>query len=259
MRTKIFNILSGCFFSVVCTVGQAAVVIPIEAPQKAFLASKDPTMVMFMESEKPADVTLIYIPGGDGRLGFKEGTVDPRGAFAVGIFKSLTRSGFNVVIVDDPRGIDFKIGYSGDDRIDRIESVIKYYHSKLKTPLILFGHSHGSNAVMRFLNRSTEHHSLIAGIVLSSSRIGINVEPEMKLPILFMHHIADACPNTTYQNEVNHFEQLKARKFNVSFVTIEGGEAQSGPACESGYHMYFKSYDKVIEAFQKFLPVVLSR
>lgn len=231
----------------------AAEVIPIDAPAKAFLASKDPTMAMFMEAEKPATATLIFIPGGDGRLGFKQGTVEPRGAFAVGIFKPLNRSAFNVVIVDDPVGVDFKIGYSGDDRIDRIDSVVRYYHAKLKTPLFLFGHSHGSNAVMRYLNRSPESLQLVSGVVLSSSRVGINVEPDIKLPILFMHHIEDGCQNTSYQAEEKHFEQLKARNFNVKFVSINGGEPQSGNPCEAGAHMYYKAYDKVVEALQGFM------
>jgi pimeloyl-ACP methyl ester carboxylesterase len=149
-----------------CNAAYAAVITPIEAPGK-----DKPTLTLLMEAEKPATATVLFIPGGDGRTGLQQGITEPRGPFFVGILKPLTRSSFNVVLVDDPDGIDFKTGYSPDRRLDRIESVLKYYQSKLKTPMILFGHSHGSNAVMRFVNRSADNDKLIAGIVLSSSRV----------------------------------------------------------------------------------------
>jgi len=68
-----------------------------------------------------------------------------------------------------------------------------------------------------------------------------------------MNHVADGCENTPYSAEVSHFEQLKARKLNVAFASIDGGQ-DGAPPCEAGHHMYFKSYEKVVDALQNFLP-----
>lgn len=247
MQMKYLKAVAACL-ALVCNASYAGVIIPVEAPGKS-----EPTLTLLMEAGKPATATVLFIPGGDGRTNLKKGITEPSGPFFVGILKPLTRSTFNVVLVDDPDGINFQTGYSPDGRLDRIESVLKYYHSKLKTPIILFGHSHGSPAVMRLVNRSAEIDPLISGIVLSSSRVGTRIERDVGFPILFMNHIADGCENTPYSAEVKHFEQLKERKLNVTFATIDGGQDAS-PPCEAGHHMYYKSYEKVVDAMQKFLP-----
>jgi hypothetical protein len=69
---------------------------------------------------------------------------DSRNPWFNGIFGPLFKSTINVVVVSNPYAIDEKTARPGDDRIDRIESVVKFYKSKLKVPVYLLGHSNRS-------------------------------------------------------------------------------------------------------------------
>lgn len=233
----------------VCGVANAGVVIPIKAPEKALFASGDPTMTLLLEAEKPATKTVLFIPGGNGHYGLREGPMEVRTPFSLGIFIPLTKASINVVIIDNPRPIDERSGAPGSDRIDRIETVVKFYQAKFRTPIWLFGHSNGTAAVMEFINRSDENRQLIAGVVLSASRqeYKIDSDVEVKFPVLILHHRNDGCRTTPYASAVKRFDAFKERNISVEFVTIEGGEG-GGEPCQAGYHMYNKAYQEVVNA-----------
>jgi hypothetical protein len=237
-----------------CNGSNAAVVIPIEASGKASFASKDPTLTMLFEAEKQATATVFFIPGGDGTTPIKEGMTESKSPFVLGIFIPLTKAGYNVVVVSNPSPINEMTGYPGDDRLDRIESAVKYYREKLKLPVILLGHSNGTAAIHEFANRSEENRQSIGGVVLSAGRQEFRLKSEVKFPILFVHHKSDGCSHTSYPSAVSKFESYKAMKLDVKFATIAGGESGSGHPCVSGYHMYYKAYQEVADALLANLP-----
>jgi alpha/beta superfamily hydrolase len=233
-----------------CNVAQAAVVVPIEGPAKALLASKDPTLTMLFPAEKPATATILLIPGGDGYLPMRLEATETKNPWFLGIFGPLFKEGFNVVVVSNPYRMDYQSGIPGADRLDRIESVVRYYRERLKVPMFLFGHSNGAAAAIEFANRSAENRQLVDGVVLSSARAEFSLSPEVKLPVLILHHKADSCPRTPYRSAVTRFERLKAMNADrVRLVTIEGGK-NSPDACNAGHHMYFNVYQEVAAAIE---------
>jgi pimeloyl-ACP methyl ester carboxylesterase len=236
-----------------CSAANAAVVIPIEAPGKATFASKDPTLTMLFEPEQPAKATVFFIPGGDGTTPIKEGMTYTTHPWTVGVLLPLTKAGYNVVTISNPTAIDARSGQPGGDRLDRIESAVKYYRDKLKVPVILLGHSNGTAAVHEFANRSEENRQSIAGVVISAGRQEYKLNTEVKFPILIVHHKLDACDTTSYSSATLRYESYKEMKLAVKFVTIEGGEG-GGQPCYAGHHMYYKAYQEVADALIANLP-----
>jgi hypothetical protein len=109
-----------------CSGSNAAVVIPIEGPAKALFSSKEPTMTMLFEAEKPAKATILFLPGGDGVVPLKEGMTESKNPFFLGIFGPLIKGGYNVVTVGTPYPIDHgRSATVSDDRLDRIESGLR--------------------------------------------------------------------------------------------------------------------------------------
>jgi hypothetical protein len=250
------NIVKAIAISLLFSLGgvsYAAVVIPIEAPGKVTFSSKDATITMLFEAEKPATATVMFIPGGDGTTPIKEGMTESKNPWTLGIFIPLTKAGYNVVVVSNPTAIDPRSGNPGDDRLDRIESVVKFYRDKLKVPVILLGHSNGTAAVHEFANRSEENRQSIVGIVISAGRQEYRLNAEVKFPILIVHHKLDACDTTSYSSATSRYESYKAMKLAVKFVAIEGGEG-GGQPCYAGYHMYYKAYQEVADALISNLP-----
>ena len=252
MESKSYKAIRFLVLVSICSAANAAVVIPIEAPGKATFASKDSTLTMLFESEQPAKATVFFIPGGDGTTPIKEGMTESKNPWTLGILIPLTKAGYNVVVVSNP-AIDPRSGNPGDDRLDRIESAVKYYRAKLKVPVILFGHSNGTAAVHEFANRSEENRQSIAGAVISAARQEYRLNTEVKFPIVIMHHTLDACDTTSYSSATSRYESYKAMKLAVKFVAIEGGEG-GGQPCYAGYHMYYKAYQEVADALIANLP-----
>jgi pimeloyl-ACP methyl ester carboxylesterase len=252
---RAINFMAGVIALVLglCNGSNAAVVISIEAPEKTTFASKDPTLTMLFESEQPAKATVVFIPGGDGTTPIKEGMTYTTHPWTVGILLPLTKAGYNVVTISNPTAIDARSGQPGGDRLDRIESAVKYYRDKLKVPVILLGHSNGTAAVHEFANRSEENRQSIVGIVISAGRQEYRLNVEVKFPILIVHHKLDACDTTSYSSATSRYESYKAMKLAVKFVAIEGGEG-GGQPCYAGYHMYYRAYQEVADALLANLP-----
>jgi hypothetical protein len=236
----------------------AAVVIPIEAPAKDSSASKDPTLTMLYEPEKPATATIVYLAGGNGQQGIKEGMTEARGTFGANVMAPLAKATFNVVIVDTPYpllGNNMWISSrSENDHLDRIESVVKFYKARLKAPIWLFGQSNGSATVAAFINKSSENRQLLSGAVLSSSRNEVKLDSDVELPMVFLHHKSDGCKITTYDSAMANYEKFKKmNKAETKFVTIQGGSEKGGPCTAEGHHMYFDAHQEATAAIEKSL------
>jgi hypothetical protein len=253
MQSKTIEATVSSLLFFLCGATYAAVVIPIDAPAKDSASSKDPTLTMLYEAEKPATATIVYMPGHNGQQGISAGMTEVKGAldsplgrarvFAADVMAPLAKTTFNVVIVDTPYpllGNNMWISSrSENDHLDRIESVVKFYKARLKAPVWLFGQSNGSASVAAFINRSNENRQLLSGAVFSSSRNEISLATDVALPMVFLHHKSDGCKITTYDSALANFEKFKKlNKAEMKFVTIQGGSENRAPCSAEGLHMY---------------------
>jgi hypothetical protein len=256
MQSNTAKAIAISFSVFLCGTSYAAIVIPIEAPVKDSSASKDPTLTMLYEAEKPATATILYVGGGNGQQGIKEGMTEAKGTFGANVMAPLAKATFNVVIVDTPYpllGNSMWISSrSESDHLDRIESAVKFYRARLKTPIWLFGQSNGSATVAAFINRSTENRQLLSGAVLSSSRNEVKLDTDVAFPIVFLHHKSDGCKITTYDSAIANYEKFKKlNKAETKFVTIQGGSEKGGPCTAEGHHMYVDAHQEATAAIEK--------
>lgn len=213
-------------------------------------------MTLLYGVENP-QATVIAIPGGEGRLGFKETTTGTRNQTAL-MLENLTRAGFSplrtsVVIFDSPYEIFPYALRRSADHLDRIESVIRYYKKKLNTPIWLLGHSWGSVSVTEFVNRSPDARTLLAGVITSGSKYEIEIQNSVNMPILFLHHEQDGCQGTPYGYAQRNFEKAKSTNRSVTeLATVKGGQPRGDP-CRDGRHMYFGAYEEAARFVEQFI------
>jgi hypothetical protein len=264
MQSNTVKAIALSFLFSLWNVSYGAVLIPIKAPEKATSSSADPTLTLLYETNKPPTATLLFIPGGTGSLGLKEGMKLPKegssNPYMRGVFLPLVESSVNVVVVDNPTPIIGGGGNSGNDRLDRIESAIRFYKEKFKAPIWLYGLSNGAAAVIDMTNRSADIRQEIAGVFLVSARKQYSFAYEAKFPVVIINHRLDGCDNSPYDSAVKRFESLKEKKVNVKLVTVEGGDphgnggAEGGDACHGGYHMFNNAYKEAADAIEMNLP-----
>ncbi len=217
-----------------------------------------PSTLTLLYPAAKAQATLILIPGGEGHLRFTEAQKDTRNASAV-LLKPFAHSNIplgisaNVVIVDSPYEIFPYSRRRSKDHLDRIAAVAQFYRQRDQLPVWLMGHSWGSVSVTEFINRSTNDSTLIDGLIVSGSRFDIEIKTGIHMPVLFLHHVQDACIATPYTNAKSNFSKTKTlNKGNTEFLTVKGGESKGEP-CRDGYHMYHGSYDMAAEHIAKFI------
>jgi len=239
-----------------------AEVISIDPVDRGLFASAQPTLTLYWQG-KESRAVLIFIPGGEGHIGLKEGQTDHRSQFHQMLKRltnpSLTSGRFDVVLFDSPYELSPRQPYpaarGGRDHLSRIESVVRYYQEKTRLPVWLMGHSNGGISLTEFVKTLQEENrtNLIAGMIVSGVRSETYFNAPLSMPILFMHHRQDGClksaPGASYSNfgKVNEFN-----KSLTEFAYVSEGRAESQDACRSGYHMYFGASEEaagIIDAF----------
>jgi len=254
-RMTLIVVSAMCWASLISA--QVIFVDPIEKD------SSGPTPT-FLWTGKDAKAVLIMIPGGDGHLGLTPERTDLGGFYGNTLKRlsdpSLTSGSLDVVVFDSPdqlaAGDVYPTSRTTPDHLSRIESVVRYYKDKFNKPVWLMGHSNGGVSVTEFWKyiHGTAKEDLIAGIVISSSRIGITFPDNTNIPVLFMHHLKDNCPKADASASENAYESLKSTdKSKVAFVWIKGGEADGGRICYSGYHMYYGAGEEAANAIDGFI------
>lgn len=235
-----------------------AEVIAVDPIAKA-ASEAGPTMTMLWEAAEPK-LTIVAIMGGNGVINLTRNAGVVRNQTA-NMLKLLTDRGqsksmINIVIFDSPYtldgGLDITPRYSSD-HLNRIESVIRYYKDKLKTPVVIMGHSNGAVSVSEFINRSEEDRNLIAGVILSGSRNDARISSEINFPVLVMHHQNDGCRGARPSTARSHFDRIKSlNKNRTEFKTIQGGTERGDP-CTNGLHMYTEAYPEAAKVIEEFL------
>jgi len=245
----------------------SAQVAAVPPTYRGFLSSSDPTMT-FLFPAKEAVATLVFIPGGEGRRGFGADVTERHGYFSGYPFNRMLRSlsdpgatsgRFNVVIFDSPTMLVASNHWSsqraGTDHLSRVEDVVRHYKERLGKPVWLMGHSLGSISVTETYKRLQDEKraALVSGLIISAGQNGTSLNWETtSLPVLVLHHEADACVGNTVGHAKRIVTKLReAGNPSADLVLVSGGSSYGDP-CRNGYHMYLDiepAVAKVLDAF----------
>lgn len=244
------------------TASVSAEVLGIEFKEKGLFFSDVPTY-SFVWPSNQAKATLIFIPGGVGRIGI---TPDRKklGGFSASVLKplsdeKLTSGSFNVVIFDSPInlpvGSDYPYSRQDKEHLLRIESLVRYFKDLYGVPVWLMGHSNGAVSLTEFYKmlQKSGTENMIEGAIYSSSRNGADFSSNTNLPILFLTHEHDGCEKSLPSRSKAVFEsQSKTNLKKIKFVSIKGGEAQAQHPCYSGFHMFHGAGQEAYAAIDSF-------
>ncbi len=252
-----------CLLLLLAGTGVRAEVIAVDAVVGGKPFSSTRTKTFLWESKKAA-ATLVFIPGGEGRLALSD--QQPQlGGFYGATLQPLsdprsTSGRLNVVVFDSPSllnsGSLYPASRAEADHLMRIESVVLYYKEKFGKPIWLMGHSNGAASVTEFYKylQNSGRQGLIAGMIYSGARNGSSFNSATTgLPVLFLHHEHDGCAGALVSESKSVYESLKkVDTAKVEYVLIKGGTAQANP-CNSGFHMYFGAASEVYSAIDSFM------
>lgn len=241
----------------------AAEVIPVQSIEKCFLCNSAPSMTMYWQGDHPKAV-LIFIPGGEGYLGLKEGQTETKSQYLQTLKRltdpTLTSGQFDVVVLDSPTELSPRQPYpsarGSSDHLIRIESAIRYYKNKTGLPVWLMGHSNGGISLSEFIKYANKNGKmdLVSGVVASAIRTESYFDAPIAFPMLFIHHEKDACQHCYPFASFANYEKVK--KFSTApteFVYVTTGESQQSDPCRSGFHMYNGAGEEVAKDIDAFM------
>ena len=240
-----------------------AQVVSVEFKEKGFLFSNEPTLTFVWPSPQ-AKTTLIFIPGGEGRIGLTPERKNIGGFYAATLKPlsdvKLTSGTFNVVLFDSPVNLPVGSGYAhsrqGAEHLLRIESVVRHYKELYGQPVWLMGHSNGAASITEFYKmlQKKQQEQIVEGAIYSSARNGSSFNDITKLPILFLVHEKDGCPVSSPSVSRTVFEQQqKTNPMRTEYHVVKGGEAQAQHVCTSGFHMFYGAADEAYSAIDRFV------
>jgi hypothetical protein len=215
-----------------------------------------------------AKATVILLPGGDGWLAIAGGQPTRLlGNFLVRTRTGLLGQGFRTVLVDAPSDRQNATGVSGGFRttIDHardLAGVVKHFvpnkyivihigpftirfpnHDPwAQIPGAVVGNSASavSAALASFLPGTTNENPNVTGVALTASvtsgadAINAVALGSIKQPVLFVHHVNDACTLSPYIDASSAAFGMMQARVDVSFNEIVGGLATDTDPCEGG-------------------------
>lgn len=246
-----------------------AQVIAVEPTEKGLFYTTAPTLT-FLWPARQARAVLVFIPGGEGRLGLKEDRKNI-GGFYGNTLRPLsdptrTSGSFHVVVFDSPHELSSGGAYPSSrttpDHLMRIDSVVRHYQEKFNLPIWLMGHSNGAVSLVEYYSKlmKSGQASRLQGLVYSSARNGAFFPARTQLPVLFLAHERDGCENSTLVNARKvHADLLSGSATQTDFVLVRGGEAEGAHPCRSGFHMYHGAEDEAFSAIDRFASPLLGQ
>jgi len=248
-----------CFY---CLHLSAAEVIPVQSIKDCFLCSSKPTLTMYWAA-KDAKAVVIYLPGGTGFFGLREGQSRVSDRFTNNLAKlagpEYGSEEIDFVLMDTPQRLSpdhmYPTARGSKEHLIRIESVVNFYKNKTHLPVWLLGHSTGGISLSKFVEylQDSNQLNLIDGVVASAVRNETYFNSPIQFPMLFIHHEADECMWTEVSESFKNYKNVKS--FNTKdtqFVLISGGEPEGDP-CTSGFHMYKDSEVRFVNEVRKFI------
>ncbi len=237
-------------------------VVSVDFKEKSFLFSDAPTLTFQWRAKQPRS-TLVFIPGGEGKIGLTPERANLGGFYGATLRPlsddRLTSGAFNVVIFDSPvqlpNGMDYPYSRQSSEHLLRIQSVVNYYKEKFGLPVWLMGHSNGAVSITEFykLMQKNKNEKLVEGVIYSSARNGATFTEETQLSILFLAHEKDGCEKSLPSKSLQEYErQQKTNKAKLEYIVIKGGEPQ-GQVCTTGFHMFFGASKEAYGAIDQFV------
>ena len=243
-----------------------AEVIPIAPIEKGFGISDEPSMSMYWPG-KNSKVLIIFIPGGDGRIGIKQEQADIRHPYYQSLKRltnpSLTSGQADFVVLDSPSELSPRQPYpsarASNDHMVRIESAVRFYKEKTGLPVFIMGQSNGGISVAEFIKYSQKNKKmeLMSGMILSGARAESSFNPPLNIPVLFIHHKEDGCSKSTPSSASANFQKMqKINQSTTEMIWITAGETEPKDVCHSGHHMFFGASEEYSKAIDDFLVKV---
>ncbi len=259
LRVSVGLAVGAFVFSAACDRAAAGVIaIPAGDP------ARPPTLTMYWEGAG-SKALLILIPGGEGQLNLKPTQLNVGHQFYLTL-KQLSQGPdpteiLDVVLFDSPERLynsrAYPVSRATADHMSRIRSVVQFYKEKTGKPVWLMGHSNGAVSVTEYLRYETKIGlgPQIAGLIVSGARkLAYFESAPLDLPILFMSHRWDGCPNAAPDASVVNFEKVRGlNRARTSFIFIETGDPEGSQTCESGYHMYNNATREVVATLRNFI------
>ena len=240
--------------------------VQIDYPDKS---ANQPTTSTYYFKGTNSKALILFLPGGDGVMigGGMDAFSLP---FRMLTDKSMSQGKYDFVSVNSNKSLQTRKDRdwlnnvyqlrSEKDHIIRVESVINYYKSKTKLPIILFGHSNGGVSVEILLNHLTKENKIntISGILISETNDttakeirAIITKAEINLPTIIMLHKKTRCETVNYNYQISQFEKnIENHKSPIAIISIEGGIDLPSHPCYSGYHMYAGAEKEVLEKIE---------
>lgn len=251
---------------IIFSMGQGAAlaeVVAVPFKEQGFLFTSAPTLTFLWPAQKPK-ATLVFVPGGDGRIGLTPERKTLGGFYAATLKplsdETLSSGSLNVVLFDSPVSLPVGFGYpnsrQSSEHLLRIESVVRHYQERYGLPVWIMGHSNGAVSITEFYKmlQQSQKDNLVAGAIYSSARNGSSFNDNTRLPVLFLAHEQDGCDKSSPSQSREVYEKLRrSDPRRVEYVLIRGGEAQSAHPCSSGFHLFHGASDQAYKAIDQFV------
>jgi hypothetical protein len=237
-------------------------VVSVPFKEKDVLFSDAPNL-NFLWPAQQAKATLIFVQGGEGRLGITPDRKNLGGFYGSTLRPlsdpQLTRGGIHVVVFDSPvnlPGTDYPTSRQNMEHLLRIESVVRHFKDLYGLPVWIMGHSNGAVSITEFYKmlQKSQKEGLVSGAIFSAARNGADFNDTTQLPILFLAHERKQCSKTLPARTQAVFDQQrKSNTLKTEFVLIKGGQAQAQNPCSSGFHMFFGASEEAYMAIERFV------
>jgi len=253
-------ILALCSFALAS--GAIAQVVSVPFNEKGVFFSDAPTLTFVWAGPK-ARATLVFIPGGEGRIGLTPERKSLGGFYGSTLRPlsdpTLTSGLFNVVVFDSPinlpPGTDYPHSRQTKEHLLRIESVVGHFRDRYGLPVWMMGHSNGAASMTEFYRMLEKNGStgLVAGLIYSSARNGSTFSDQANIPVLFLAHERDGCAKSMPSASRSVYEKMqKTNQQKIEYVLIKGGEEQPQNPCTSGFHMFYQASNEALQAIDQF-------
>jgi len=212
-----------------------------------------PTRTLLVNATKPRAVVLLF-PGGGGQAGiFDNGSAKSKHTF----IRSLdlwAQYGIDAVLVDSP----YNLGHTRSnlrgrqDHLNRVDEVVRFYKAKLNLPIWIFGHSMGSSTATYYANELDSSGKKISGIIIAGTIYTANLNQDVEIPVLGIHHQQDTC-GVTPVSATSTIINSRSSKWISKLEIIEGGISE-GSVCESfAYHGFNQTEPELIKSAAQFI------
>lgn len=214
----------------------------------------DPPTRTLLTPVKNAKAVVLLFPGGGGVLNLQDNGATMNGHTFVRSKDLWAQYGIDSVLVDTPYdlGAGLRNSRSIRDHQQRILNVVTYYKEKLNLPVWIFGHSMGTVSVTEFVNGGKEQEKLIAGVIVAGTYRSANIESDVKVPVLGIHHMHDSCSSTPIVASERIIES-RPKQFTAQFIEIDGGVSEGGVCGSRAHHGFNQREPEFIKAAAQFI------